>query len=97
MNSLRLYFEGDWRDGEDSAPVLDKFDASPIGVVHYASKDQVARATRHALQSQQGTPLTPAERDQLHEMERAAREPTKSEPKAAATGHEPDEDEDLEM
>ncbi len=67
MNSLRLYFEGDWRDGEDSAPVLDKFDASPIGVVHYASKDQVARATRHALQSQQGTPLTPAERARILE------------------------------
>lgn len=43
------------------------------------------------------TTLTPAERDQLHEMERAAREPTKSEPKAASTAHEPDEDEEMEM
>lgn len=44
MHEARLYINGRWRDGESTAPVLDKFDGRELGVVHSASRAQVDEA-----------------------------------------------------
>lgn len=44
MNEAKLYINGQWKDGESTSPVLDKFDGRQLAVVHSASRVQVDEA-----------------------------------------------------
>ena len=44
MNEARLYFKGQWRDGEDTTAVHDKFNGDELARVHTAGRAQVEEA-----------------------------------------------------
>ncbi len=62
MHEARLFVGGKWVDGESQTTVADKFSGEPVGLVHNASREQVALATRGVAQTQAGRPTVPHDR-----------------------------------
>jgi acyl-CoA reductase-like NAD-dependent aldehyde dehydrogenase len=71
MKQARLFIDGQWTEGETTSPILDKFDLTPLGIVHEASPGQVA----HALERLQHAVLTTsfAHYDRYTVLSRASR------------------------
>lgn len=61
----RLLIDGEWRDGADTFPVLDKFTGAVIGSAHRARREQVAEAVTAAQVSFERRKLAPARRYQI--------------------------------
>lgn len=70
LRAGRLLVAGQWIDGIDTAPVLDKFRAQPWGVVHLPSREQVSQCVAAADKAFRANTLDPHARGAL--LDRAA-------------------------
>lgn len=66
----RLLVAGQWVDGVQTQPVLDKFRLTPCAMVHLPSREQVRQAVERADQAQRACALTPYGRGEI--LDRAA-------------------------
>jgi succinate-semialdehyde dehydrogenase/glutarate-semialdehyde dehydrogenase len=70
LPQIRLLIAGEWVDGADRVPVLDKFRLEPCGEIHRPSRAQVASAVAAAYRAFRASTLTPHERGAI--LDRAA-------------------------
>lgn len=62
MHEAKLFIDGVWIDGADQQIVNDKYDGSPITLVHNADRTQVSTATERVAARQSRLTFTPYER-----------------------------------
>lgn len=64
-SNARLLIAGEWVDGAQRRPVMDKFRLSPCGEIHLPSRDQVARAVAAAHAAFRADTLSPHDRGRI--------------------------------
>ena len=62
MKQARLFIDGQWTEGDTTTSILDKFDLTPLGVVHEASPSQIAHALERLQKAVLATAFAPYDR-----------------------------------
>jgi succinate-semialdehyde dehydrogenase/glutarate-semialdehyde dehydrogenase len=70
VEQARLFIDGKWTDGEDGAPLRDRYRGDEIATVHHASRAQVRDAIAAVARAQAAAPLSPYSRFEV--LRRAA-------------------------